>query len=132
MIRRPPRSTRTDTLFPYTPLFRSRYGFPFDMLKFRTMREASAADGQPLPDHMRLTRLGLFLRATSLDELPELWNVIRGEMSLVGPRPLLMEYLPRYSIEQARRHEVRTGLTGWAQIRIGRTACRERGGEGVY
>lgn len=93
-----------------------RDGLPFEMLKFRTMREASAADGQPLPDHMRLTRLGLFLRATSLDELPELWNVLKGDMSLVGPRPLLMEYLPRYNVEQARRHAVLPGLTGWAQI----------------
>lgn len=92
------------------------YGEPFEMLKFRTMRNALGADGQPLPDAERLTPLGRFLRSTSLDELPELWNVVRGDMSLVGPRPLLMEYLPRYSAEQARRHDVRPGLTGWAQV----------------
>jgi lipopolysaccharide/colanic/teichoic acid biosynthesis glycosyltransferase len=92
------------------------HGRPFRMLKFRTMRDAADASGQPLPDAERLTRLGRFLRSTSLDELPELWNVLRGEMSLVGPRPLLMEYLPLYSPEQARRHEVRPGITGWAQV----------------
>jgi lipopolysaccharide/colanic/teichoic acid biosynthesis glycosyltransferase len=86
------------------------------LYKFRTMRHATDARRQPLPDADRLTRLGRFLRATSLDELPELWNVLRGDMSLVGPRPLLMEYLPLYSPEQARRHEVRPGLTGWAQV----------------
>ena len=91
-------------------------GQPFEMLKFRTMSNALGADGQPLPDAQRLTKLGAFLRASSLDELPELWNVVRGEMSLVGPRPLLMQYLPLYSPEQARRHDVRPGLTGWAQI----------------
>ncbi|HEY0594178.1 sugar transferase [Sphingopyxis sp.] len=91
-------------------------GRPFEMLKFRTMRDASGPDGQPLPDADRLTPFGRMLRAASLDELPELWNVIKGEMSLVGPRPLLMEYLPRYSAEQARRHDVRPGLTGWAQV----------------
>lgn len=89
---------------------------PFRMLKFRTMRDAVGPDGAPLPDAERLTPLGAWLRATSLDELPELWNVLRGDMSLVGPRPLLMEYLPLYSPEQARRHEVRPGITGWAQI----------------
>lgn len=89
---------------------------PFPMLKFRTMRDAMGADGTPLPDAERLTPFGAWLRATSLDELPELWNVLRGEMSLVGPRPLLMEYLPLYSPEQSRRHEVRPGITGWAQI----------------
>ncbi len=89
---------------------------PFPMLKFRTMRDAVDADGTPLPDAERLTPFGAWLRATSLDELPELWNVLRGEMSLVGPRPLLMEYLPLYSPEQSRRHEVRPGITGWAQI----------------
>lgn len=88
----------------------------FELVKFRTMREDVDAHGQPLPDAARLTRLGRFLRSTSLDELPELWNVIKGEMSLVGPRPLLPEYLPLYSSFQARRHEVRPGLTGWAQI----------------
>lgn len=93
------------------------HGDPFRMFKFRTMTNACDADGALLPDALRLTRFGRWLRATSLDELPELWNVLRGEMSLVGPRPLLMQYLPRYSAEQARRHEVLPGLTGWAQIR---------------
>ena len=87
-------------------------GQPFELVKFRTMRTAKAGEG----DAMRLTGFGRFLRSTSLDELPELWNVLKGDMSLVGPRPLLMEYLERYSPEQARRHEVRPGLTGWAQI----------------
>lgn len=91
-------------------------GVPFEMVKFRTMLDAAGPDGQPLPDELRLTKFGRFLRATSLDELPELWNVLKGEMSLVGPRPLLMEYLPLYSPEQARRHEVRPGITGWAQV----------------
>lgn len=89
---------------------------PFTLLKFRTMTQATGADGKPLPDEQRLTPLGKFLRQTSLDELPQLFNVLRGEMSLVGPRPLLMEYLPRYSPQQARRHEVKPGLTGWAQV----------------
>jgi sugar transferase EpsL len=93
-----------------------RGGVPFTLYKFRTMRECSDSDGRPLPDANRLTPLGRFLRSTSLDELPELWNVIRGDMSLVGPRPLLMEYLPLYSARQRRRHEVRPGLTGWAQV----------------
>lgn len=91
-------------------------GRPFEMVKFRTMRDAKGGDGQPLPDAERLTPFGNFLRSASLDELPELWNVLKGDMSLVGPRPLLMEYLPLYSSEQARRHEVRPGVTGWAQI----------------
>lgn len=91
-------------------------GYPFVMLKFRTMRDAHDADGNPLADADRLTRVGRFLRATSIDELPELWNVLRGDMSLVGPRPLLMDYLPLYTAEQARRHEVRPGITGWAQV----------------
>lgn len=91
-------------------------GQPFEMVKFRTMLEAFGKDGKPLSDAERLTGLGCFLRSTSIDELPELWNVLKGEMSLVGPRPLLMEYLPLYSSEQARRHEVRPGVTGWAQI----------------
>jgi sugar transferase EpsL len=90
-------------------------GKPFTLYKFRTMRPPeSGADG--MPDADRLSRVGGFLRSTSLDELPELWNVLRGDMSLVGPRPLLMEYLPLYSAEQARRHEVRPGITGWAQV----------------
>ncbi len=92
------------------------HGRPFSMIKFRTMRDASDATGKPLPDAERLTALGRFLRSTSLDELPELWNVLKGDMSLVGPRPLLMEYLPLYSDEQARRHEVCPGITGWAQV----------------
>lgn len=89
---------------------------PFEMVKFRTMRDAVDANGQPLPDADRMTTFGTALRATSLDELPELWNVLRGDMSLVGPRPLLMEYLPLYSPLQRRRHDVRPGITGWAQI----------------
>lgn len=91
-------------------------GQPFRMVKFRTMTDQRGSDGQLLPDSQRLTSFGRFLRGTSLDELPELWNVIKGDMSLVGPRPLLMEYLPLYSPEQARRHEVRPGVTGWAQV----------------
>src|SRR5436305_621829 len=86
------------------------------MVKFRTMTDRRDAHGAPLPDDARLTSLGRFLRRSSLDELPELFNVLRGDMSLVGPRPLLMEYLPRYSAEQSRRHEVRPGITGWAQV----------------
>jgi lipopolysaccharide/colanic/teichoic acid biosynthesis glycosyltransferase len=93
-----------------------RNAVPFRILKFRSMREALAPDGRPLADAERLTGFGRFLRATSLDELPELWNVLMGDMSLVGPRPLLMEYLPLYSPQQARRHEVRPGITGWAQV----------------
>ena len=84
--------------------------------KFRSMREAYGSEGQPLPDAQRITGVGRFLRSFSLDELPELWNVLRGEMSLVGPRPLLMQYLGRYTPEQARRHEVLPGMTGWAQV----------------
>ncbi|WP_329601335.1 sugar transferase [Variovorax paradoxus] len=91
-------------------------GRPFELIKFRTMTNARDASGQLLPDAERLTPFGRFLRSSSLDELPELWNVLKGEMSLVGPRPLLMEYLPLYSAEQARRHEVRPGITGWAQV----------------
>jgi len=93
-----------------------RHGKPFEMVKFRTMTDERGPDGELLPDAVRLTPFGRFLRASSLDELPELWNVLKGDMSLVGPRPLLMEYLPLYSPEQARRHEVRPGITGWAQV----------------
>lgn len=91
-------------------------GKSFRMVKFRTMTDERGTDGDLLPDAQRLTPFGHFLRASSLDELPELWNVLRGDMSLVGPRPLLVEYLPLYSPEQARRHEVRPGITGWAQV----------------
>ncbi len=88
----------------------------FEMIKFRSMTNAKGADGNLLPDDQRLTRFGAFLRASSIDEFPELWNVMKGEMSLVGPRPLLIQYLDRYSDEQFRRHEVAPGVTGWAQI----------------
>ena len=91
-------------------------GKPFVMYKFRTMRDVSDKFGRPLPDADRLTPFGSWLRSTSLDELPELWNVLLGQMSLVGPRPLLMQYMERYTPEQARRHEVRPGVTGWAQV----------------
>jgi len=91
-------------------------GRPFEMIKFRTMRNAVDENGAPLPDAERMTPFGTFLRASSLDELPELWNVLKGDMSLVGPRPLLMEYLPLYDARQRRRHEVKPGVTGWAQI----------------
>ncbi|MFQ3191366.1 MAG: lipopolysaccharide/colanic/teichoic acid biosynthesis glycosyltransferase [Paraglaciecola sp.] len=93
-----------------------RDGKPFEMVKFRTMLDAVDSNGQPLPDEERMTPFGSFLRSSSLDELPELWNVLKGDMSLVGPRPLLMEYLPLYSEEQYCRHEARPGVTGWAQI----------------
>ena len=92
------------------------HGKPFEMIKFRTMKDALDAEGNPLPDSERLTPFGKMLRATSLDEMPELWNVIKGDMSIVGPRPLLMEYLPLYNSEQAKRHNVRPGITGYAQV----------------
>ena len=92
------------------------YGKPFEMVKFRTMKDALDVEGNPLPDSERLTPFGKMLRATSLDEMPELWNVIKGDMSIVGPRPLLMEYLPLYNREQAKRHNVRPGITGHAQV----------------
>ncbi len=101
-------------------------GVPFEIIKFRTMRNAIAADGSLLPDGERLTPLGRFLRSTSLDELPELWNVLKGNMSLVGPRPLLPEYLPHYSVDEKRRLEVRPGLTGLAQVRGRNSTTWER------
>ena len=91
-------------------------GQPFEMIKFRTMKDATDAQGNPLPDSERLTPFGKMLRSSSLDEMPELWNVIKGDMSVVGPRPLLMEYLPLYNEEQAKRHNVRPGMTGHAQV----------------
>lgn len=91
-------------------------GRPFEMIKFRTMRDATDSEGRQLPDGERMTPFGSFLRSSSLDELPELWNVLKGDMSLVGPRPLLMQYLPLYTAEQHRRHELKPGVTGWAQI----------------
>lgn len=100
-------------------------GRPFVMVKFRTMRDLRDSSGQLLSNEARLTRIGRFLRSTSLDELPELWNVLRGDMSLVGPRPLLMEYLPLYTPTQLRRHEVRPGVTGWAQVNGRNTASWE-------
>jgi sugar transferase EpsL len=108
-------------IFLGTPiLFRqTRPGYkakPFTVYKFRTMTDARDAQGNPLPDELRLTRFGQFLRASSIDELPELFSILRGEMSFIGPRPLLMEYLPLYSAEQMRRHDVYPGLTGWAQV----------------
>ena len=92
------------------------HGKPFEMIKFRTMKDAMDEQGNPLPDSERLTAFGQMLRSTSLDEMPELWNVIKGDMSIVGPRPLLMEYLPLYNAEQAKRHNVRPGMTGYAQV----------------
>lgn len=92
------------------------HGKPFEMVKFRTMKDALDLDGNPLPDSERLTAFGKMLRATSLDEMPELWNVIKGDMSIIGPRPLLMEYLPLYNEQQAKRHNVRPGITGYAQV----------------
>jgi sugar transferase EpsL len=101
-------------------LFRQRrpglHGSPFELVKFRTMRTAVDSRGDPLPDEQRVTAVGRFVRATSLDELPELWNVLKGDMSIVGPRPLLCQYLPLYNEQQRRRHEVRPGITGWTQV----------------
>ena len=101
------------------------HGKPFEMIKFRTMKDAVDANGQPLPDSERLTAFGKMLRSTSLDEMPELWNVIKGDMSIVGPRPLLTEYLPLYNEEQAKRHNVRPGMTGHAQVN-GRNAIKKK------
>ncbi len=100
----------------FTQVRPGMHGKPFKMVKFRSMTSECGPDGQLLPDAVRLTAFGRWLRATSLDELPELWNVLKGDMSLVGPRPLAMAYLPLYSTEQARRHSVRPGITGWAQV----------------
>lgn len=100
----------------FTQLRPGLHGAPFRMIKFRTMRDSVDSQGHSLADAERLTKLGKFMRSTSLDELPELWNVLMGDMSLVGPRPLLMEYLPLYNSTQAKRHDVRPGITGWAQI----------------
>jgi lipopolysaccharide/colanic/teichoic acid biosynthesis glycosyltransferase len=100
----------------FTQMRPGKNGRPFHLCKFRTMTTARASTGQLLSDAERLTPFGKWLRSTSLDELPELWNILRGDMSLVGPRPLLMEYLPLYTADQAHRHDVRPGLTGWAQV----------------
>jgi sugar transferase EpsL len=100
----------------FTQMRPGLHGHPFRLFKFRTMTDARDAHGNLAPDEERLSKFGRFLRSTSLDELPELWNVIKGDMSLVGPRPLLLEYLDLYNSEQARRHEVRPGITGWAQV----------------
>ncbi len=100
----------------FTQVRPGRHGRPFKLVKFRTMTDARDASGALRPDRERLPPFGRWLRSSSLDELPEFWNVLRGEMSLVGPRPLLLEYIPLYSAEQARRHDVRPGITGWAQV----------------
>ena len=100
----------------FTQIRPGKHAKPFEMIKFRTMTDERDSNGELLPDSVRLTKFGQFLRSSSLDELPELWNVIQGDMSLVGPRPLLMEYVPLYSPEQARRHAMRPGVSGWAQV----------------
>lgn len=108
--------------------FQERPGYkgkPFRIVKFKTMNERKGSDGKLLPDRQRITRFGAFVRNSSLDELPQLWNVLKGDMSLIGPRPLLMQYLPLYSAEQMRRHDVRPGITGWAQCH-GRNNLRDR------
>jgi sugar transferase EpsL len=101
-------------------LFRQQHpgykGEPFEVYKFRTMKDAVDADGEPLPDEERLTKVGVFMRQLSLDELPQLWNILKGDMSFIGPRPLLMEFLQWYTPEQMRRHDVKPGVTGWAQV----------------
>lgn len=107
---------KLDTPIFFCQIRPGKNGQPFKMFKFRTMRNAVDTDGHSLPDEERMTSFGTMLRSTSLDELPELWNVLKGDMSLVGPRPLLMEYLPLYNADQSRRHEVRPGITGWAQV----------------
>ena len=100
----------------FTQIRPGKHAKPFEMIKFRTMTDERDSNGELLPDSVRLTKFGQFLRSSSLDELPELWNVLKGDMSLVGPRPLLMEYVPLYSPEQARRHAIRPGVSGWAQV----------------
>lgn len=125
--------TRLGSPVLFTQIRPGKDGRPFRMVKFRTMTDARDAAGQLLPDDIRLTRFGRFLRSSSLDELPELWNVLLGNMSLVGPRPLLMQYLPLYSDEQRRRHEVLPGLTGWAQVNgRNRTSWEERFAQDVW